>query len=105
MQERRAKTDKLDATELADLLRLDRLATPWSAPREIRELRELVHYRNKLVKASIHAVLSKCGVVSSTEGVDTAYVWTGPTLASGSWALCAPLGMQGRVDPPPTFDT
>ena len=69
MQDRRAKTDKLDATELADLLRLDRLATAWIAPREIRELRELVRYRHKLVgersaiKASIHAVLGKCGVI------------------------------------------
>ena len=69
MQGRRAKTDKLDATELADLLRLGRLATAWIAPPEIRELRELVRYRHKLVgdraavKASIHAVLGKCGVI------------------------------------------
>jgi len=42
MQGRWAKTDKLDATELADLLRLGRLATAWIAPPEIRELRELV---------------------------------------------------------------
>ena len=64
-----AKTDKLDAKELADLLRLDRLATAWTAPPEVRELRELVRYRHKLVgqrsatKASIHAVLGKCGVI------------------------------------------
>jgi len=69
MQGRRAKTDKLDAKELADLLRLDRLATAWIAPPEIRELRELVRYRHRLVgersatKASIHAVLGKCGVI------------------------------------------
>ncbi len=69
MQGRRAKTDRLDAKELAELLRLDRLATAWIAPPEIRELRELVRYRHKLVgersatKASIHAVLGKCGVI------------------------------------------
>jgi transposase len=69
MQGRRAKTDKLDAEHLAELLRLDRLATAWIAPPEVRELRELVRYRHKLVgersaiKASIHAVLGKCGVI------------------------------------------
>jgi len=69
MQGRRAKTDKLDAKELADLLRLDRLATAWTAPPEVRELRELVRYWHTLVgqrsatKASIHAVLGKCGVI------------------------------------------
>lgn len=69
MQGRRAKTDKLDAIELADLLRLGRLATAWIAPPQVRELRELVRYRHKLVgdraaiKASIHAVLGKCGVI------------------------------------------
>jgi len=49
MQGRRAKTDKLDAKELANLLRLDRLATAWTAPPEVRELRELVRYRHKPV--------------------------------------------------------
>jgi len=69
MQNRRAKTDALDAKELADLLRLGRLARAWIAPPEVRELRELVRYRHKLVgdraavKASVHAVLGKCGVI------------------------------------------
>jgi transposase len=69
MQNRRAKTDALDARELADLLRLGRLARAWIAPPEVRELRELVRYRHKLVgdraavKASVHAVLGKCGVI------------------------------------------
>ncbi len=69
MQGRRAKTDALDARELAELLRLDRLPRAWIAPPQIRELRELVRYRHKLVgersatKASIHAVLGKCGVI------------------------------------------
>ena len=69
MRNRRAKTDALDARELADLLRLGRLARAWIAPPEVRELRELVRYRHKLVhdraavKASIHAVLGKCGVI------------------------------------------
>ena len=69
MQNRRAKTDQLDAKELADLLRIGRLASAWIAPPQVRQLRELVRYRHKLVhmrasvKASVHAVLGKCGVI------------------------------------------
>src|SRR5687767_10124159 len=65
---RRVKNDERDATDLADLLRLGRLAEAWIAPPEVRELRELVRYRAKLValrsglKAQVHAVLAKEGV-------------------------------------------
>jgi hypothetical protein len=41
MQNRRAKTDALDARELAELLRLDRLPRAWIAPPQIRDLREV----------------------------------------------------------------
>lgn len=65
---RRVKTDERDAADLADLLRLGRLAESWIAPPGLRELRELVRYRAKLVavrsglKAQVHAVLAKEGV-------------------------------------------
>ena len=65
---RRVKNDERDATDLVDLLRLGRLAEAWIAPPELRELRELVRYRAKLValrsglKAQVHAVLAKEGV-------------------------------------------
>ena len=65
---RRVKNDERDATDLADLLRLGRLAESWVAPPEVRELRELVRYRHRLVemrsslKAQAHAVLAKEGV-------------------------------------------
>jgi transposase len=65
---RRVKNDERDAGDLADLLRLGRLAEAWVAPPELRELRELVRYRAKLValrsglKAQVHAVLAKEGV-------------------------------------------
>jgi len=65
---RRVKNDVLDATDLADLLRMGRLPQSWIAPPATRELRELVRHRAKLVglrsglKASVHAVLAKCGV-------------------------------------------
>jgi transposase len=71
---RRVKNDERDATDLADLLRMGRLPEAWIAPPVIRELRELVRHRAKLValrshcKAEIHAVLAKCGVqVSMTD--------------------------------------
>jgi transposase len=66
---RRVKNDERDARDLADLLRLGRLAEAWIAPKETRELRELVRYRYKLVnlrtglKAQIHAVMAKEGVL------------------------------------------
>jgi transposase len=67
-ENRRVKNDRVDARLLADLLRMGRLPEAWIAPRPIRELRELVRYRHKLVddrsglKAQVHAVLAKEGV-------------------------------------------
>jgi transposase len=48
---RRVKKDEKDAADLADLLRRGRLPEAWIAPVEIRELRELIRYRLKLVAA------------------------------------------------------
>jgi transposase len=65
---RRVKNDTRDAEDLADLLRLGRLAEAWIAPPEVRELRELVRYRAKLVclrtncKLQVYAALAKEGV-------------------------------------------
>ena len=66
---RRVKNDVRDAGDLADLLRMGRLPEAWIAPPATRELRELVRYRAKLVairsglKAQVHAVLAKAGVL------------------------------------------
>jgi transposase len=65
---RRVKNDERDAADLADLLRMGRLPEAWIAPGEIRELRELTHYRYKLAglpascKEQVHAVLAKLGI-------------------------------------------
>src|SRR5918912_2918369 len=65
---RRVKNDLRDAADLADLLRMGRLPEAWIAPPPVRELRELVRHRAKLValrsglKAQVHAVLAKQGV-------------------------------------------
>ena len=66
---RRVKNDERDARDLADLLRLGRLAEAWIAPPPVRELRELVRFRHKLcnlrtgVKAQAHAVMAKNGIL------------------------------------------
>jgi transposase len=63
--ERRVKNDYLDCRELIDRMRLHKLPEAWIAPPELRELRELVRYRAKLVcirtglKAQVKAVLAK----------------------------------------------
>ena len=68
---RRVKNDERDATDLVDLLRMGRLAEAWVAPPPLRELREIIRYRGKLVhlrtslKSQIHAVLAKEGVTVS----------------------------------------
>src|SRR3954466_5068277 len=65
---RRVKNDVRDAADLADLLRMNRLPEGWIAPPAVRELREMVRHRAKLVawrsgvKASVHAVLAKQGL-------------------------------------------
>jgi transposase len=65
---RRVKNDVRDATDLADLLRMGRLPESYVAPPAVRELRELVRHRAKLVamrsslKAQVHAVLAKQGL-------------------------------------------
>ena len=66
---RRVKNDVKDSTELAHRLRRNDLPEAWVAPPEVRELRELVRYRAKLValrtsaKAQIHAVMAKLGII------------------------------------------
>ncbi len=66
---RRVKNDERDALGLVKKLRLGELPEAWVAPPEVRELRELVRYRAKLValrsglKAQVHAVMAKEGIL------------------------------------------
>jgi transposase len=65
---RRVKNDERDARDLADLLRMGRLAEAWIAPPQVRALREVTRHRHKLVgfrtscKDQVHAVLAGCGI-------------------------------------------
>jgi transposase len=95
---RRVKNDERDATDLVDLLRLGRLAEAWIAPPEVRELREMVRYRHKLVrlrsglKAQVHAVMGKHGVIPAR--VDM----FGPGGTAQLDALDLPLGYSSRLE-------
>ena len=64
----RVKTDKVDSTTLAHLLRADLIPKSYIPPQEVRELRQLLRYRASLVRIStqvknkIHAILIKNGL-------------------------------------------
>jgi transposase len=94
---RRVKNDERDANDLVDLLRLGRLAEAWIAPPELRELRELVRYRHKLMrlrsglKAQVHAVMGKHGVLPAR--VDM----FGPGGTAQLDALELPAGYAARM--------
>jgi transposase len=95
---RRVKNDVRDAADLADLLRMGRLPEAYVAPPAVRELRELVRHRAKLVcwrsglKASVHAVLAKQGV----------HIPASDLFGVGGRQLLAAAGLDGpfraRVD-------
>ncbi|MFA5089379.1 MAG: IS110 family transposase [Candidatus Omnitrophota bacterium] len=63
------KTDKVDAVTLAQLERANFLPTAYLPPKEVRDSRELLRHRMKLVnlrkglKNRIHAVLAKRGIL------------------------------------------
>jgi transposase len=94
---RRVKNDERDAADLADLLRMGRLPQAWIAPPATRELRELVRHRAKLValrsglKASVHAVLAKCG---TTVPMSDLFGAAGQQLLDG---LALPPVYAGRI--------
>jgi transposase len=53
--DRRVKNDVVDATDLADMLRMGRLAHAWIAPPAIRELRERARTVRRCRKGSLQA--------------------------------------------------
>src|SRR5947209_6880523 len=95
---RRVKNDERDANDLVDLLRLGRLAEAWIAPPETRELREMVRYRHKLtqlrsgLKAQVHAVMGKAGVLPERGDM------FGPGGTAQRDALDLPLGYALRME-------
>lgn len=69
----RIKTDKIDATTLAHLLRADLVPAAYIPPRAMRDLRELLRYRAALgrlrtqLKNKLAALVSKTGVALPTQ--------------------------------------
>jgi transposase len=65
---RRVKNDQRDCQLMGDLMRANMLPEAWISTPQVREWRELVRYRAKLValrsglKSQVHAVLAKHGV-------------------------------------------
>ena len=114
---RRVKNDERDSADLADLLRMGRLPEAWIAPAEVRELRELTRYRQKLVhlrtscKDQVHGVLAKLGVpVTCTDifgvagsawldalGLPQPYAGKVTSLRQLAGALSAEITMLGEV--------
>jgi transposase len=74
-EQRKVKNDFRDAEELARRLQRGDLPVAWICPPPVRQLRELVRYRHKLVgqrtacKAQVHAVLAKQGLFPSVTDV------------------------------------
>lgn len=66
--EARIKTDSVDASTLADLLRANLIAESYIPPKDVRKLREITRERKTFVKQStqvknrIHAMLTRRGV-------------------------------------------
>src|SRR5262249_25151456 len=64
----RVKTDAVDAKTLAHLLRADLLPEAYIAPRQLRDVRELLRHRAALVtmrtalKNRVHAILARHGI-------------------------------------------
>jgi transposase len=93
---RRVKNDERDARDLADLLRLGRLAEAWIAPPAVREARELVRYRARLVqlrsdlKAQVHAVMARKGYCPASRTCSVRKVSRSSTLwNSATHTKCA----------------
>jgi transposase len=97
----RIKTDKIDATTLAHLLRTDLLPAAYIPPRTIRDQRERLRYRASLVrlrtqvKNKIAAILSKTGVRPPTK---TAFgVKSRQFLATVPVRACYRLALDGYL--------
>lgn len=89
------KTDYTDARMLADLVRVGYLPRVWLAPKETRELRQLVRYRQQLVNERRDIKL-RIGALLREQRVRCSYArpWTKRWMA---WIeTCEDLGSESR---------
>ena len=94
----RVKTDAVDARTLAHLLRCDLLPEAYIAPRELRDLRDVLRHRVALtrmrsaLKNRVSAILAKHGIqrpYSDLSGL--------PAHDSAPRSSCAPTGAGGST--------
>jgi transposase len=94
----RVKTDAVDARTLAQLLRADLLPEAYVAPRELRDLRDLLRHRIALtqmrsaLKNRVHATLARHGV---QHGYSDLFGKAGGTFLAG---LCLREPPRRRLD-------
>ena len=97
------KNDRLDASKICDLLRCDLLPQCYLAPREIRELRRVLRYRNLLVseavrmKNKIAGLLMEVGEHSLTPRLDSRTL--GGTKRKSMSPTPVPTGGVGCLHP------
>jgi transposase len=97
-ENRRVKNDERDALDLVKKLRLGELPEAWIAPPEVREIRELVRYRAKLVhmrsglKSQVHSVMAKHGILPARLDI------FGPGGTAQLDLLRLPSGYANRIE-------
>ncbi len=97
----RIKTDKIDATTLAHLLRADLGPAAYIPPRDVRDTREMLRYRASLVrlrtqvKNKIAAIISKTGLQTPTR--TPCGVKSRRFLATVPVRPCYRLGLDGYL--------
>lgn len=97
----RIKTDKIDSTTLAQLLRADLVPAASIPPRDVRDTREVLRYRASLVrlrtqvKNKIAAIISKTGLQTPTRM--TCGVKSRQFLATAPVRPCYRLGLDGYL--------
>jgi transposase len=94
----RVKTDAVDARTLAYLLRADLLPEAYIAPRELRDLRDLLRHRVALTRMR-SALKNRAGSVLAKQGVDRPFSdMFGPAGLRFLEALELPEGPRRRLD-------
>ena len=93
-RKKRAKTDRIDARHLRDLLVIDRLPESWIPPEHIQEIRTLMRLRHSLIEErTTHSSASTPS--SSITATLSRRIWTLLKVAP-TWRRWSFLGELGR---------
>jgi transposase len=75
-RKKRAKTDRLDAGHLRDLMVIERLPESWIPPDHIQEIRTLMRLRHSLIEERTNHKSSASTPSSSTMAILSRAIWT-----------------------------